>query len=157
MQEAIVGGLSNVWDRFNIAGETSISNLAFNFVNKKVYNTDTKNLVTRITGVDFNILYPLAYSSIPNEMISYTGNKRLMPDNLKKYTTHKQRILYLINKKKRLFVVTLKGGIPEERWKEFINYTPIIRNIEIGNDRSKNKTEESHTDHDYNGIIHAIQ
>jgi hypothetical protein len=44
-----------------------------------------------------------------------------------------------INKKKELFVVTLKGNIPKERWNEFINYVPIIRNIEIGNDKSKRK------------------
>jgi hypothetical protein len=41
-----------------------------------------------------------------------------------------------------LFVVTLKGGIPEEWWNEFINYSPIIRNIEIGNDKSKKKQKE---------------
>jgi hypothetical protein len=43
MQEAIVGGLSNVWHRSNIAGETYISYLIYNYINKKIYNTDTKN------------------------------------------------------------------------------------------------------------------
>jgi hypothetical protein len=69
MQNAIVRGLSNVWHRSNIAGETPISYLTYDYINKKVYSTDTKNLVTHITGVDFNALYPSAYSSIPNEMI----------------------------------------------------------------------------------------
>jgi hypothetical protein len=64
-------------------------------------------------------------------MIGYTGNKMLMPGNFKEYTTNKQRMLDIINKKKELFVVTLKGGIPEIRWNRFINYAPIIRNIEI--------------------------
>jgi hypothetical protein len=41
-----------------------------------------------------------------------------------------------------LFVVTLKGGIPQERWNEFINYAPIIRNIEIGNGKSKRKQKK---------------
>jgi hypothetical protein len=68
MQEAIVGGLSNVWHRSNIAGETHITYLTYDYINKKVYGTNTKNLVTHITGVDFNALYPSAYSSIPNEM-----------------------------------------------------------------------------------------
>jgi hypothetical protein len=72
-------------------------------------------------------------------MIRYTGNKMLMVDNLKEYPTDKQRILDIINKKKELLVVTLKGDIPEVQWNEFINYAPIIRNIEIGNDKSKRK------------------
>jgi hypothetical protein len=72
-------------------------------------------------------------------MIGYTGNKMLMPDNLKEYITDKQRMLDIIFVKKELFVVTLKGGIPEERWNEFIIYALIIRNFEIGNDKSKRK------------------
>jgi hypothetical protein len=142
MQEAIVGGLSNVLHRSNIAGETFISYLTYDYINKKVYSTNTKNIVTHITGVDFNALYPSVYSSIPNEMIGYTGNKMLMPGNFKEYIKDKQRILNIINEKKELFVVTLKGGIPEERWNEFINYAPIIRNIEIGNDKSKRKQKK---------------
>jgi uncharacterized protein (DUF486 family) len=41
-----------------------------------------------------------------------------------------------------LIVVTLKGSIPEERWNEFINYAPIVRNIKIGNNRSKTKQKK---------------
>jgi hypothetical protein len=92
--------------------------------------------------VDFNTLYPSAYGSILNMMIGYTGNKMLMPGNLKEYITDKQRILEIIFAKKELFVVTLKGGIPEDRWNEIINYAPIIRNIEIGNDKSKRKKKK---------------
>jgi hypothetical protein len=88
-------------------------------------------------------------------MIRYTGNKMLMPGNFKEIIKDKQRILDIINEKKELFVVTLKGGIPEVRWNEFINYAPIIRNNEIEND-VQNKTEDAHIAHDYNGIIHAI-
>jgi hypothetical protein len=75
-------------------------------------------------------------------MIGYTGNKMLMSGYLKEYITDKQRILDIIFAKKELFVVTLKGCIPEVRWKEFINYAPIIRNIEIGNDKSKRKQKK---------------
>jgi hypothetical protein len=64
-----------------------------------------------------------------------------MPGNFKEYITDKQRIL-IISAKKELFVVTLKGGIPNEWWNEFINYDPIIRNIEIGNDKSKKKQKK---------------
>jgi hypothetical protein len=75
-------------------------------------------------------------------MIGYTGNKMLMPGNLKEYITDKQKILEIIFAKKELFVVTLKGGIPQERWNEFIKYAPIIRNIEIGNGKSKRKEKK---------------
>jgi hypothetical protein len=108
-----------------------------------VYSTTTENIVTHITCVDFNVLYPSAYSSIPNDMIEYTRNKMLMPGNFKEYITSKQRMLDIISEKKELFVGTLKGAIPEERWNEFINYAPIIRNIEIGNDKSKRKQKNS--------------
>jgi hypothetical protein len=145
MQEAIVGGLSNVWHRSNIAGETFTSYITYDYINKKVYSTNSKNIVTHIIGVDFNTLYPSVYGSILNEMIEYTGNKMLMPGNLKKYIKDKQRILDIIFAKKELFVVTLKGGIPEERWNEFINYAPIIRNIEIGNGGSKKNKQYSHS------------
>jgi hypothetical protein len=142
MQNAIVGGLSNVWHRSSIAVETHISFLTYVNINKKVYSTNTENTVTHITGVDFNPLYPSGYSSIPNEMIGFTGNKMLIPGNFKEYITDRQRMLDIISVKKELFVVTLKGGIREERWNEFINYTPIIRNIEIGNNKSKKKQKK---------------
>jgi hypothetical protein len=51
-------------------------------------------------------------------------------------------MLDIIFAKKELFVVTLKGGIPKLRWNEFINYAPIIRNIEIGNNMSKTKQKK---------------
>jgi hypothetical protein len=57
-------------------------------------------------------------------------------------STDKQRILDITSEKKKLFVVTLKGDIPEERWNQFINYAPIIRNIEIGNDKSKKRQKK---------------
>jgi hypothetical protein len=75
-------------------------------------------------------------------MIEYTGNKMLMPGNFKEYITDKQKILDIISTKKELFAVTIKVGIPEERWNEFINYAPIIRNIEIGNNKSKKKQKK---------------
>jgi hypothetical protein len=51
-------------------------------------------------------------------------------------------MLDIISAKKELFVVTSKGGIPQERWNEFINYAPIIRNIEIENDKLKKKQKK---------------
>jgi hypothetical protein len=143
MEKAVVGCLSNVWQRYNIAGETHISFLKYDYINKKVYSTNTENIVTHITAVDFNVFYESAYSFIPNEVIEYNGNKMLMPGNFKEYITDKQRILGIISTKKKLFVVTLKGCIPKEQWNEFINYAPIITNIKIGNYKSKKKAEEA--------------
>jgi hypothetical protein len=85
MQNAIVSSLSNIWHRSNIAGETRISFLTYDYINKKVYSTNTDNTVTHITGVDFSALYSSAYSSIPNEMIEYTGNKMLLRGNFNEY------------------------------------------------------------------------
>jgi hypothetical protein len=63
----------------------------------------------------------------------------LMQSNFKEYRIDKEKIIKIINEKKELFVVTLKNYIPEEKWDEYINYTLIIRSIEIGNNKSKKK------------------
>jgi hypothetical protein len=65
-----------------------------------------------------------------------------MLGNFKEHITNKQRMLDIISTKKELFVVTLKGVIPEKLGMSFINYAPIIRNIEIGNDKSKKKQKK---------------
>jgi hypothetical protein len=51
-------------------------------------------------------------------------------------------MLDIIDEKKELFVVTLKGSIPEVWWNEFIYYAPIITIIEIGNNNSKTKQKK---------------
>jgi hypothetical protein len=63
IEEAIVGDLSNVWHRSNTAGETHISYLTYYYINKKVYSTNTENIVTHITNININALYPSIYSS----------------------------------------------------------------------------------------------
>jgi hypothetical protein len=44
----------------------------------------------------------------------------------------------IISEKKELFVITLKGNIPEDKWEEYIKYTTIINSLEINN-KSKKK------------------
>jgi hypothetical protein len=66
----------------------------------------------------------------------------LIVGNFKEYINNYQRILDMISAKKEFFVVILKGGIPEEWWNEFINYSPIIRNIEIWNVKSKKRQKK---------------
>jgi hypothetical protein len=76
--------------------------------------------------VNFNVLYPSTYSSIPNEMICYTGNNMLIPGNFKVYIKDKQNILDIINEKKELFVVTLNEVFPKHvgmgLWMPFCSY-----------------------------------
>jgi hypothetical protein len=66
-------------------------------------------------------------------MIGYMGKKMLMLGNFKEYMVGKKQIIRVINEKKELFVVKLKGDIPEDKSDEYINFTPIIRSIEICN------------------------
>jgi hypothetical protein len=97
LQDAIVRRLSDMWCRSNVAGETRINYLKYDKGKRKVYRIDADSIVTHITeGVDFNALYPSTYSSIHNEMIWYTGNKMLMSDNFKEYTTEKEQIIWLL-------------------------------------------------------------
>jgi hypothetical protein len=55
-------------------------------------------------------------------MIGYTGNRMLMPGDFMDYTTNKEKIRRIIAEKSSLLIVTLKGGIPKERWNECINH-----------------------------------
>jgi hypothetical protein len=55
-----------------------------------VYSIDTENAVMDITEKDLNTLYPSPYLSIYNEMIGYTGSKKLMLDNFKYYKIEKE-------------------------------------------------------------------
>jgi 5-methylcytosine-specific restriction endonuclease McrA len=80
LQNGITGGLSNVLHRINIAGETHINK--FYYKDKKVYSVDLPHIVSHITSVDFNSLYPSVYSSIENEMIKYTNHRLYMPGKI---------------------------------------------------------------------------
>jgi hypothetical protein len=50
--------------------------------------------------------------------------------------------MMVISDRKELLMVILKGGIPEDKREEYINYTPIIRSFEIGNNKSKKKQKK---------------
>jgi hypothetical protein len=70
-------------------------------------------------------------------MIGYTSNRMLMPGDFMDYTTNKEKIKRIIAEKSSLFIVTLKLGIPKERWNDCINFSPIIRNIKVGEKKEK--------------------
>jgi hypothetical protein len=137
IQKGITGGLSNVYHRYNIRNKTKINKLYFDNNNKKVFSKNTDHLMTHVTGVDFNSLYPSSYSSIYNDMIDYTGHRMLMPGDVKEYIKEKQRIFKIIEEKNELFIVSVKGEIPLEKYNEFINFAPIFRNIIISKKQKK--------------------
>jgi hypothetical protein len=70
----IVGGLSNVHHRENIRGKTVIQKLSYdkNIDDVDLLPTNPKNIISNIIGVDFNSLYPSAYSSIKHPCNLYT-------------------------------------------------------------------------------------
>jgi hypothetical protein len=61
----------------------------------------------------------------------------LMPGDFMDYTTNKEKIKRIIAEKSSLFIVTLKGGIPKERWNDCINFPPIIKNIKVGEKKKR--------------------
>ena len=92
--------------------------------------------MTHATGLDFVALYPSVFSSVVNRNIPYTDHKMYMPGRLIKefmVETKEQfnEAMRIINEKKTLFIVALKGHIDEKYINKCINMPPIIRNIEI--------------------------
>jgi hypothetical protein len=134
LQRGITGGLSNVLHRKNIAGETHINKFYYDAENKKVISKDLPSVVTHITGIDFNSLYPSVYSSTKNELIEYTDHRMMMPGKIMNYycgEEHKTEMMSIINGREELFIASIKAHIPEERYNEFINFPPIFRNMDV--------------------------
>jgi hypothetical protein len=141
IRKGITGGLSNVQHRINIAGENKINKLFYDHETNTVSNKDTDNIMTHYIGMDFNSLYPSAFSSVKHEFINYTNNKMYMPGKITAFydvenkPEHKQIALDIINNKQQLFIVEVKGHIDRKYLDEFINFLPIFRNIEITNSK----------------------
>jgi hypothetical protein len=147
IRSGIVGGLSNVHHRENIRGKTVIQKLFHNELIDDIdlLQTDQKNIVSNILGVDFNSLYPSAYSSIKHPCNPYTEGIIYIPGNVKFHSTNKDQILKIINEKKELFACKVKGYIPRaDRNKpttgaisetaNFVNFFPIFMNIDVKTD-----------------------
>jgi hypothetical protein len=140
IRKGVTGGLSNVHNRLNIRGETTIHKLEY--TNHEVEVKDTGSIVTNIIGVDFNSLYPFSYSSVHHSFNPYTDGIMYMPGYVKFHTKNKKEALRVIGEKKELFIVSVKGHIPERYWNEnvngeytnVINFPPIIRNLDIHTD-----------------------
>jgi hypothetical protein len=147
LNDCKTGGLSNVFHRYNVAGETFINKLYY--LDNKIISKDTPNIMTHICGVDFNSLYPSVYSSIKSNLIEYTGGVMYMPGRVLNYYSSKtnQKFLRRLIEKGRfdpvpkfIFMATVKGYIPESRYNECINFPPIIRNINV-NEKSRKLTQ----------------
>lgn len=87
--------------------------------------------MTHATSIDFTSLYPSVMGSIPHVFIDYTGKQMLMPGRCKEYITNEMRIYDLLKKREDIYFVKVKGHIPNELLNDFINFPPIIRNIEV--------------------------
>ena len=95
--------------------------------------------MTHYMGVDFNSLYPSAFSSTQHEFIPYTGGRMHLPGQITNiYKCDREKVkkiaLDIINQKTTLFIAVVRGHIPKEHINKFINFLPIFRNIEITTD-----------------------
>jgi len=133
--DGITGGLANVHHRVNIKGSTLINKLKYD----EKTNTITDYIVTHCFGIDFNSLYPHAFSSEKHPFIKYTGGKMFMPGYIVKHMedVNLSEALHAIYNMDRytesdqLFIVKLKGFIPSHKIQKCVNFAPIIRNFEI--------------------------
>jgi hypothetical protein len=131
----ITGGLSNVHNRVNIKNVSTIKYLLVNDKNE-VEIVDTGYKITHIIGIDFNSLYPSSFSGLRHPFNKYTNHTLYMPGYVKfrlKVTPEKpeieKNIRKIINNKKELFIVSLKGHCADLN--KVINFPPIIRNVDI--------------------------
>jgi len=133
-----------VLHRENISGETKINKLIYDEVKHSIATKDTAYIMTHVVGIDFNSLYPSAFSSEKHEFIPYTNNKMFMPGRVLEFleckynSTNLKYAKCLIEGKENkysndptLFTVKLTGHIPKKYWNDFVNYPPIFRNINI--------------------------
>ena len=103
--------------------------------------------MTHVFGIDFNSLYPSAFSSIPHPFNPFTGHVMWMPGSLlKEYNcitkNDFKQLLHLIadpnvmyaDKPPYLFIADVKLKCPTERINDLINLPPVFRHHDIVND-----------------------
>jgi hypothetical protein len=125
------GGLSIVHNRRNIAGEDKMNRLKINPAGG-VYLHKTENGISHVIGVDFNSLYPTAFSSTK---LDYLDKPIKLPAYYRNTITNKDQIRKFISKRsdELVFFVSVVGHCPITE--ETINFPPIIRNIDLTTDR----------------------
>jgi hypothetical protein len=150
LRASVRGGPSNVHNRRNIKGETTIKKLKLDDDNKVVafesLGADGKpHVMTHVTMFDFNSLYPFCFGSIEVPFNPYTGGIMRMPSEPSHYTQDRKEILGIIHNKKNLFLVKLSGSIPKEKWNvrtpggvsdgaTVFNFLPIYMSFDIVTD-----------------------
>jgi hypothetical protein len=144
MRDNITGVLSNTLHRLNIARESEITKVKINEnvvpTNNKLESDHTNNIITHCLGVDANSLYPSCFSSSINPNKPYIGGQMYMLGRLLqsfKCDTEKQKAyaLSIIKEKKDLFIAEVKISCHEVKKNQFVNFPPIMRNIEITNSK----------------------
>jgi hypothetical protein len=142
--------MSNVMHRNNTAGKTKINHFRIEeytdpMVNKqtlyRVVSRDTDHVMTHVIGVDFNSLYPFSMGSIPRPWIRYHGGLMYMPGGLQQFTEDKTLANVILKdllserftsgSSGLLFVTSIKGHRDNAYLNDYINFPPIMRNLEI--------------------------
>jgi hypothetical protein len=126
--------------RYDIKGETKITKIGIRN-NKLICIESCKDPITHCVGVDFNSLYPSAFSSVENPNNPYTDGRMYMPSGIKshlqigglengmKFANH------IISSKQELFIAEIKCHIDKAYSNAFLNFSPIFRNIDITIDK----------------------
>jgi hypothetical protein len=139
LRKGITGGLANVMHRINIKGLTHINKFHYNSSEQKIYDEDTEHIMTHLCGLDFNSLYPSAFSSNYSKNIPYTGGRMFMPGRVFKFmcnaTSTQQEMINIIKSQDRfeaygqMFIAEVRGFIDEDYLEEFVNFPPIFRRV----------------------------
>ena len=142
LRNAITGGLAITMHRYNIKGETKINHFHYDSDTAKVHSIDSDNVVTHVFGIDFNSLYPSAFSSNPHEFNPYHGGVMYMPGRLIERVTDKQTCMQIIKSgkydvhPKTVFYANVKLECPKDKINDLINFPPVFRNFNIINNES---------------------
>ncbi|KAA6402583.1 MAG: hypothetical protein EZS28_001893 [Streblomastix strix] len=143
LRRGIAGGLSTVMHRYNVAGQTKINHFEFDKENRWVYSIDSDNVMTHVLQLGFDSQYPNVMSSESHPFIPYTNHKLYMCgqsieriiDQIRCkqliYDANRQSEDALVVDKMLLFVAEVRGHIGENYINYYIDFGPILRNIDI--------------------------
>jgi hypothetical protein len=95
---------------------------------------------------DFNSLYPFCFKSIDFPFSPYTDHVMYMPGSVKYIPSTNEQKMEVVNGRKELFIVSIKGHIPVEKFNirtpgavsdsaTVLNFPPVYMNLEITTDR----------------------
>jgi hypothetical protein len=112
--------------------------------------------MTHACGVDFNSLYPSAYNSIKTNKIAYTDGRLFIPGGVKLYTIDKNRIVQIIQSREELFIISVKGRIPEEWYNKFLEFPPIFSNLMVGKQKKLTQIVHYGSVHDFQRLLSLV-